>query len=104
MKSKDAVAALKDQFPKFSKIQFCNVNHPEYGVDYSAKAKAVLRKNGLLPPAAKKPARRKPNRVVTYLDDETYAQISAAIDRADCTTQEYLERLIRTKLTERSQK
>jgi len=41
--STDVLDALKEKFPKFSKVALCMVRNPQYGVDLSADAKRYLK-------------------------------------------------------------
>jgi len=41
--STDVLDALKEKFPKFSKVALCMVRNPQYGVDLSADAKRFLK-------------------------------------------------------------
>ena len=41
--STDILDALKEKFPKFSKVALCMVRNPQYGVDLSADAKRYLK-------------------------------------------------------------
>lgn len=41
--STDVLDALKEKFPKFSKVALCMVRNPQYGVDLSRDAKRFLK-------------------------------------------------------------
>lgn len=41
--STDVLDALKEKFPKFSKVALCMVRNPQYGVDLSKDAKRFLK-------------------------------------------------------------
>jgi hypothetical protein len=41
--STDVLDALKEKFPKFSKVALCMVRNPQYGVDLSKEAKKYLK-------------------------------------------------------------
>ena len=41
--STDVLDALKEKFPKFSKVALCMVRNPQYGVDLSKDAKRYLK-------------------------------------------------------------
>ena len=41
--STDILDALKEKFPKFSKVALCMIRNPQYGVDLSNEAKRYLK-------------------------------------------------------------
>lgn len=89
---------LSEKFPKFTRIQLCMVNNPEYGLDLSAQAKRYLRENGYLS-AETRPIRKKANRVSARFDDSTWEAIKADCEKEGTSSmQEYIEKLIQTKL------
>ena len=79
---------MKTQFPKFSKVTLCMINNPEYGVDYSAAAKRLLRKQK--PPAKKKAPERK--KLTVRVSPELYEKIKEKA--GDISYQELLEKII----------
>ena len=97
-KSTAIVEALSEQFPKFTRIQFCMVNNPDYGVWYSPKAEAKLCEAGLLPPKKKKApeARKKQKRISLRFSDAAYESIQNAVANSGCkSTQSFFEQLVR---------
>ena len=92
MTNNDVIAILQPHFPKFTKVQASMITHPDqYAVQLTPKAAALLPP---LPP--KVPARRKkPNRLVVYLDDDRFAAVSAAMEKqGSSNTQQFLENII----------
>lgn len=97
---------IREQFPKFSKIQKSMVCSPErYGVQLLPEAEAALiAAHGKAPglacdpvkaepeaPPKPKPARTKPNRLVVYLPDETNDKLRGLMKRRGyATVQEFL--------------
>lgn len=87
--NKEVIALLNPHFPKFTKIQCSMLTHPDqYGLQLTAAAKAKL------PPVPTKQAakRKKPNRLVVYLDDEQYTRLMAK--KGGASTQQYLESVL----------
>lgn len=86
--NRQVIEILNPHFPKFSKAQCSMIAHPEdYGVRLTAAAVSKL------PPLRKAtPQRKKPNRLVVYLNDELYALLLEA--KGEASTQDYLEKLI----------
>lgn len=98
--------ALHAKYPGFTKVQKCMVCQPEkYGVQLLPGAEDALIGTfgdhpGLAcrdprPAAQKKPARKKPNRLVVYLPDDTHRRFRALMERLGYpTVQEMLLAII----------
>ena len=86
--SSKTVELLKPQFPKFSKIVYCMIQNPEYGVDYSAAAKRLMRKG------EKKPRKEPPNRkkLTVRVSPESFDKIREIAGEG--AYQEILEKII----------
>jgi hypothetical protein len=80
----DAIAAIKDQYPLFSKPTMTMVCNEEYGVQLLPDAEMILAtKFGLheglsIKGKRKKEKRAKPNKLCVRLDDAMFARFEAA--------------------------
>ena len=81
------VEKMRERFPKFSKVTLCMINNPEYGVDYSAEAKAYL---GIKKPRVRKTPEKK--RLTIRVPDELYDAVKEMAGEG--SYQELVERII----------
>lgn len=99
---KSAVAALREDFPSFTKSTMSMVCHPEdYGVQLTGDAeRALVKAFGWQPglSVAKRKAegrRQKPNRLYVRLDDAMSARLESYYSRsAFCSKQDLIEAAI----------
>ena len=83
--SRELVDLMRTQFPKFSKVTLCMIRNPEYGVDFSAKAKKLIEKK-----KPRKSAERK--RLTVRVSDDLYDAVKEMA--IDGSYQKLVERII----------
>ena len=89
--SSETVELLQKQFPKFSRVTYCMIKNPEYGVDYSAAAKRVLNKK-----KSKQP-KKKEKKFTVRLGDAEYLRVQAALEKTGCKNyRELIEKMLQT--------
>lgn len=100
--TKAAIEAIREKYPKFTRVQMSMVKNPEYGIQLSSGALSVLRDKNIRPPSqsrsafVKKIHRAKQNRISIRLSDEDKVRFMLAKQQSGCkTVQEYLEKLIK---------
>lgn len=93
----EVTRALKEKFPKFSRVTLCMINNPEYGIFFSEEAESYLKRQGVIP-TAKRPVRKKANRLSARVDDDTYRKIEEITSKTGQTMQQYLESLVKDSL------
>ena len=76
----EIVALMQTKFPKFSKVQLCMIRNPEYGVDFSAAAKRLLRKKET------REKRKTQKKITVRLTDDEYLEVQAAMLKTGCKT------------------
>ena len=89
--STETVELMQTQFPKFSRVAYCMVKNPEYGVDYSAAAKRLLNKN------KSKRTKKTEKKFTVRLGDDEYLRVQAALKKTGCKNyRELIEKMLNT--------
>lgn len=112
LSNNDLIRAIKDGFPSFSKVQMSFANNPQKSaLCLVPEAEALLvaaygSGEGLSATSRKsapprKPNRKKPHRLVVYVDDALFEKVqSASAQSGYATMQAFLESIIINRLLE----